>query len=328
MSTGNPAAITADPNDPAWREARRSFIGASDVPAILGLSPWRTPLDVWAEKVGLTDGGPSTLATQLGHELEDLIARLWSDRHPDADVQHAQQTQRHPDLSWLAASTDREVGTDGLLECKLVGGRQTDNWRDGVPLYVQAQCQTQLAVTGRQWVDVCSLHAGNGWEHRIERIDRDDTAILAMLPRLDEFWHAHVVTGVAPDLDGDPWRIRDTLNAIYPGSDDSQPVRLTAELVGQVADLKRAKALLRDLERDVKAAENTLCAALGDATDGFAGDNAKPVVTWRPQVRTGHDLKRLAAGDVEGFSPDEIATAQRVLAAVQTTTTHRVLRLA
>lgn len=322
------AAIPANPGSPEWAAARRTFIGASDAPAVLGLSPWRTALDVWAEKVGLIDGSPPTLATELGHELEDLIARKWSEANPDADVRHAQLTVRHPDLPWLAASTDREVGTTGLLECKLVGGRQADKWVDGVPLYVQAQAQIQLVVTGREWVDVCSLHAGNGWEHRIQRIERDDRAILAMLPRLDAFWHDHVVTGVAPELDGDPWQVRDALNAIYPGSSDAVPVRLSHGVITQVGILKRAKALLKDLEADVKRAENELCAALGDGTEGFVDDNAKPVVTWRPQTRTGHDLKRLAAGDVDGFTADEIAIAQRVLAAVQTTTTHRVLRLA
>ena len=156
MTTHDVAPIPADPGDPAWAEARRSFIGASDAPAVLGLSPWRTPLDVWAEKVGLLDGSPPTLATRLGHELEDMIARLWVEQHPDADVRNARQTVRHPDLPWLAASTDREVDDDGLLECKLVGGRQTGNWSDGVPLYVQCQAQVQMAVTGRRWVDVCS----------------------------------------------------------------------------------------------------------------------------------------------------------------------------
>lgn len=325
--TTDVAPIPADPGDPAWAEARKSFLGASDAPAVLGLSPWRTPLDVWAEKVGLVEGSPPTLATRLGHELEDMIARLWCEQHPDADVRNARQTVRHPDRPWIAASTDREVGDDGLLECKLVGGRQTGNWDDGIPLYVQAQAQVQMAVTGRLWVDVCSLHAGNGWQHRIERVERDDTTIANIVDQLDLFWHGHVVTGNPPELTGDPWQIRRTLDAIYPGV-AGEPMRLTSDLVGQVADLKRAKALLRDLEKDVKAAENAVIAALGDCTDGFADDNQKPVVTYRPQQRTGHDLKRLAAGDVDGFTAEQIATAQQVLDAVATTTTYRVLRLA
>lgn len=327
--TINVTPIPADPTDPAWIEARRTFLGASDVPAVLGLSPWRTALDVWASKCGLIDdSGGSTLATSLGHELEDFIARKWSEEHPGRTVAHRQMTVRHPDMPWLAASTDREVDPDGLLECKLVGARVSQHWADGVPLYVLAQCQVQMAVTGRQWVDVCSLHAAGGWEHRVDRVDRDDRAIATMLPVLERFWFEHVVAGVRPDLDGDPWKIRDTLSAIYPGADDAVAVRLDADAAGLVADLKRSKALLRDLERDVKRAENELVALLGDATDGWVDDNTKPAVTYRPQTRTGHDLKRLMAGDVDGFSPEQIATAQQVLRAVETTSRYRVLRLA
>ena len=34
-----------------WLSARRTGIGGSDIAAILGLSPWRTPLDVYRDKV-------------------------------------------------------------------------------------------------------------------------------------------------------------------------------------------------------------------------------------------------------------------------------------
>jgi putative phage-type endonuclease len=328
MTTPDNGAIPADPNDPAWAEARRTFIGASDAPAVLGLSPWRTPLDVWAEKVGLTTGNPPTLATRLGHELEDLIARIWHEQHPDADVRHAQVTVRHPDLPWLAASTDREVGLDGLLECKLVGGRQTDRWDDGVPHYVAVQAQIQLCVTGRRWVDVCSLHAGHGWDHRIARIERDDQALAAMLPRLDRFWTDHVVTGIRPELDGDPDQIRRTMTDIWPADPDAKPVILRDADMALIDDLKRSKALLRDLERNVKAAENELIAVLGTATDAWAPNaDDKPAATYRPATRIGHDLKRITAGDVDGFTADELDAARRVLAAVATTSTYRTLRL-
>lgn len=315
------------PGDPAWLEQRRTFLGASDVPAVLGLSPYRTPLDVWAEKVGLiVPGVGGSLATELGHELEDLIARKWSEQHPTADVQHALVTVRHPDLPWLAASTDREVDGDGLLECKLVGGRQTARWDAGVPADVRAQCVAQMAVTGRRWVDVCSLHAGNGWEHRIERVQRDDGEIAGLVARLDRWWHDHVVTGVRPELTGDPTQVRRALGAAYPG--DGSAISLPGVVLEQVADLKRAKALLRDLERDVKRAENELVGVLGDAEEAFGDPDAKPVVTYRRQQRTSHDLDAIRSGIVPGCTPDEVAAARRVLAAVASTTSYRVLRLA
>lgn len=317
------------PGDRAWHEARRSFLGASDVPAVLGLSPYRGPLDVWAEKVGLIEPGTAgSLATRLGHELEDMIARLWAEEHPDADVRHDAVTIRHPEHPWLAASTDREVGSDGLLECKLVGAGTTAQWDDGVPAHVIAQCHTQLAVTGRRWVDVCSLHAGRRWEHRVQRIDRDDRAIGEMVDKLSGWWHGYVVTGRRPeDLGGDPERARRTLGLLYPGDPDSEPVFLPREMAEVLADLKRSKALAKDIERTIKTVENDLIAMLGDATDAFLDPDQPPAVTYRPASRQTHDLKAIEAGRLDGFTPDEIATARRVLAAVARTTTYRTLRI-
>jgi putative phage-type endonuclease len=62
-----------------WLAARRTGIGGSDIAAILGLSPWRTPLDVYRDKV---DGAeqPETEAMRWGRLLEDVIAREYAVR--------------------------------------------------------------------------------------------------------------------------------------------------------------------------------------------------------------------------------------------------------
>lgn len=316
------------PGDPAWQEARRSFIGASDVPAVLGLSPWRTPLDVWAEKTGLIvqPAGTGSLATRLGHELEDLIARLWADEHPDAHVTHNEITVRDPRRPWLAASTDREVGDDGLLECKLVGAGTTALWDDGVPDHVHAQCVAQLAVTGRQWVDVCSLHAGRRWEHRIDRITRDDTEIRDMVTHLERWWFGHVVTGIRPNLDGDPKRIRQTLDALHPGQ-TGLAVTLPPDIADHLADLKHAKTVVAALRKDIERMENDLIAAIGDATEAHLDPDEPAAYTYRAQTRTSHDLKAIDSGKVDGCTDDEIAAARKVLAAVTRHTRFRTLRI-
>lgn len=315
------------PDDPAWVEARRTFLGASDVPAVLGLSPYKTPLDVWAEKTGLLDlGNVGGLATRLGHELEDLIARLWEEQNPDAEVRHAAQTIRSAERPWLAASTDREVGSDGLLECKLVGANTTASWDDGPPAYVTAQCLAQLAVTKRDWVDVCSLHAGRRWEHRVSRVERDDDRIAEMIDRLDRFWFDHVVTGVRPPLEGDPQQIRRTLLELHPG-DDATPIVLDPIVAGDIETLKQAKSLAADLKRKVEFLENSLIALIGDATDAFIDPDEKPVYTYRVSRRTKYDLDSIRSGLVPGFTPEEIGTARRVLDAVSSVSRFRTLRL-
>ncbi len=49
---------------------RRNYIGASDAPAIMGVSPWTTPAQLYRQKVGL-DIVEKTFMMQRGNELEE-----------------------------------------------------------------------------------------------------------------------------------------------------------------------------------------------------------------------------------------------------------------
>lgn len=63
-----------------WLAQRRTGIGGSDVAAILGLSPWRTPYQVWEDKTGRSDDQEETPALYWGRLLEDPIRQAYADR--------------------------------------------------------------------------------------------------------------------------------------------------------------------------------------------------------------------------------------------------------
>lgn len=48
----------------------RSHLGASEWAAAIGLDPWKTPIELYEEKVGLRARQPPTVATKLGQALE------------------------------------------------------------------------------------------------------------------------------------------------------------------------------------------------------------------------------------------------------------------
>lgn len=343
--------LVADPNDPAWHAARRSFIGASEAPAILGLSPWATALDVWAVKMGITEDFGGNTATDLGHELEDWIARQWA-KATGRNYWAPGITQRHPDLPHIAASVDRFAASpdgmvwegsasDELLECKLVGPNVAWSWAEGPPIYVVIQVQVQMAVAGAERAHVCALIVDRGFEWKSWTIERDDAAIATIIERLDAWWQRHVVGGERAGLEGDPEKVREALQRIYPAGDDSTPIRLDGAAAERIAAIRHAKALRKDLEADIERAENELRAALGDATEGYLDDNSKPAVTWRPQTRTGHNLKAIEEAlawpedeawpeelGLDEFSRHDLQLVAQALEAVRTETTTRVLRIA
>lgn len=53
---------------------RLTGLGGSDVGAILGMSKYRTPVDVWAEKTGRTAPIESSLAMRFGSFAEQFVA--------------------------------------------------------------------------------------------------------------------------------------------------------------------------------------------------------------------------------------------------------------
>lgn len=62
-----------------WLAQRRTGIGGSDVASILGLSPWRTPYQVWEDKTGRGEDQDDTPALYWGRLLEDPIRQAYAD---------------------------------------------------------------------------------------------------------------------------------------------------------------------------------------------------------------------------------------------------------
>ena len=56
-----------------WHEERRTYIGASEVATVLGLSPYQTPVELWAVKTGRAEPTPDNDAMRAGRLLEPMV---------------------------------------------------------------------------------------------------------------------------------------------------------------------------------------------------------------------------------------------------------------
>ena len=59
---------------------RHLYLGASDTPAALGKSRWKSPLSLWMGKLRISESKPQTEPMHWGHEHEPLIVRNVADR--------------------------------------------------------------------------------------------------------------------------------------------------------------------------------------------------------------------------------------------------------
>lgn len=67
--------IKLEHNSPEWLEFRKTGIGGSDAAAILGLSPFKTNVEVWEEKVGLRVSDDISDSPQVKYGKEKVWQR-------------------------------------------------------------------------------------------------------------------------------------------------------------------------------------------------------------------------------------------------------------
>ena len=65
----------APQRSPEWFALRKQGITATDVSVIAGLSPYKSPFRLWAEKTGRVEDQPVGEAAHRGILLEDTVGR-------------------------------------------------------------------------------------------------------------------------------------------------------------------------------------------------------------------------------------------------------------
>ncbi|RBM03657.1 endonuclease [Acidithiobacillus ferridurans] len=183
-----------------WLQWRNLGIGSSDAPVAIGMSRYKSPLELWIEKTGkkMPDDLRNKDAVFWGTTLEPIVANVYAEK-TGKKVRRVNSVLQHPEHPFMLANLDRIVEGGGVLEIKTAGLRSQGQWEEGVPLAYQIQVLHQLAVTGKAWADVAVLIGGQ--EFRIYRIERDETRITQLLELEKTFWQ-HVERQTPPEADG------------------------------------------------------------------------------------------------------------------------------
>lgn len=245
-----------------WRSERHKGVGGSDVAAIMGLSKYRSPFQVYAEKVdGVSDDISDKPSVYWGNVLEPVVADEYAKRHPDTEVIEPDFMLRSIERPWAQASLDRivvdpELGV-GVLEIKTAGFMRSHDWEDEVPVYYQTQVAHYLSVTGWGFADVAVLIGGQ--DYREFRIVRDQEDIDTVNSAVDDFWHDNVEAHIPPSLEGIDSGAVFSLHSHSDGDiieSDSVPSALNRYLLAKArrdaadADVKKWSVKVRELIGD------------------------------------------------------------------------------
>lgn len=201
-------------NAPAELEVldRSTYLGSSDAAGILGLSKWKSPLDVWRAKVGQLDAEAidpdREKLFRRGHLLEPVIRTMAVEDYDLVLMGHGRRwTDR--EHAFMRAEIDFEAyelvcGIAGDFincECKSVSPFTAHEWgeqdTDEIPIEYHAQVMYALMVTGRPRAYVFALFGADKLVRYI--VERDEETIAGMRAACVAFWHDHVLAGIPPE---------------------------------------------------------------------------------------------------------------------------------
>jgi putative phage-type endonuclease len=325
---------------------RSKFLGGSDAAAVMGLSPWSTPVELWQEKTGRSRKDPEDPIRQKmmarGHRLEPFIRDMTIDKLRDMglEVDLVTWNERYidPECPFLSCEIDFELLITGTTtingervdfdaervncDAKSVTGFARKKWgledTEDVPIEYAAQFMHGLMVTGRRHCLVAALRSFDDVD--IYWTVRDDETIAAMRPRLVEFWTQHVLTDVPPD----PMRF-DDIKALFP-LDNGLAIEATEDIAEKVSQLREVRSRIKEFEEAEEALKFEIAEFISPHSRlTFGGTD---LMTWKGQndARVSNDLIEAAELYERDAATQEFVRIENPKAKFTRTKVVRVLR--
>lgn len=281
---------------------RSRSIGGSDVSAVMGISPFRTPLDVWREKVlGETDT-IDTPATRAGSRFEPHILAAYQSRLPEGS-----KLRRHDSVivdGYRRCTVDAiaEVGGwERVVEAKstVMVGEWGSEGTDEVPLHYVVQGTWYADILGLDQIDFPALlwprdmrdllglapaEIVAACDMRVLTVAYSPSLAAMVREKVDAFWRDHVLAEVPPkpvDLEDCKRLARVSRGKTVPATEDL--IRLLVERDAIKAEAKAVK------ERE-DANTFAIRELLDDAEAGVA-PNGDPLVTCKVVEKGAYTVK-------------------------------------
>jgi len=280
------------------RVSRKDSVGASDVAAILGISPFRTASDIYLEKTTNLDDADmaDSMAIRVGETVELSLVKYGYDQaiHPmlnhkivlgelvfDHKVVGKSGSPKHANLDGMVL--DEETGEP----CLVIEAKTTsvpEHWgptgSQKIPAHVMAQVQFQMGLLGVKHSIVATLLSAYRLELRTYLIPFDEELFETICSTVDDFWGGFVETRTRPHLS---LPSRDTLRLIK--RDPSKEIAISSVAY---TDLVRAKERMAQAKESLEDCQKAVISELDDCEVGVCPEG---IVTYREQNRKSYTVK-------------------------------------
>jgi putative phage-type endonuclease len=273
---------------------RSKYIGGSDIGAILGLSRFKTPLEVWMEKTGKQTKRLESLPLRFGSFAEDFVASEYS-RATGFELIHDESIYLHLEHSYMSAHIDRfvlEVGSSSptrILECKTANPFSSGDWgeigSDEVPMSYLCQCIWYMAITGIDKTDLAVLF-GNS-DFRIYEIARDLELENTILEKASSFWNDYVLKDIAP-----PAQSEVDCQTLFSKGDPAKSQEAKAETLLLTKRLQLLNSEIDVREEEISSIKQNIMNQMGEAE--LLTYQGRALASWKaPKPSFRLDSKRL-----------------------------------
>lgn len=280
----------------SWLQMRLHDITASDIGAICGEDPWRTPLAVWAEKTGRAPGKTETPIMKRGRWLEGAVFEALQELKPRWAFKRAKVYLRDPEHRIGATpdgfASDPEREGVGVIQAKVIAKAVFErDWSDGyAPMRYTLQTLTEAMLAaglnqGPVWAGLAVLVVSEyAADIQYLPVERNEAVEARIYEHVARFWHL-IDSGTQPP----PHMQRDraTLDAMFP-RDKGTEIDLSRD--NEAADLidgyLTITSTLRELENQREELATALKVKVGDAAVAICAEGRK--VHWKVSIRKAH----------------------------------------
>lgn len=180
---------------------RKNYLGASEAAAVLGLSPFASPADIYYRKTTDADDEKPTAAMESGSRLEPVILD-WAEEFLGVKLDRNLPSVIDRRTGILLATPDASIpAANSGVEAKRTSLRDLwgDPGTDHIPDIYLCQVHHQMYVMGwvKVWVPVLFIgQYAESWE--MYEVEHDAQIQQALVEREVEWWNKHVVRRVPP----------------------------------------------------------------------------------------------------------------------------------
>lgn len=200
----------------AWHAARRQFITASIAGALLGVHPYTTRYQIWAEKTDRIQADDAeNAAMRRGRLLEPAAVQMLREERPDWIIDYRNDQAFYCDDEIRIGCTPDafamrpDVLGDGIVQMKTSSEEAFRNgWVDPetgdveIPLWIAVQAIVEAKMTGAKWAAVGVMVVGRGIHMEVVDIPLHDAVWERLVSATAEFW-AVTDAGQHPPIEWD-----------------------------------------------------------------------------------------------------------------------------